>query len=427
MLFIKNFLHHFNLLTNKSLAILNGLFYITCLLSLAIFLVNPDVATKFFTAAAMLSVFIITNNINALKHNKKLLLLPLAMLFFGLLQILWVEFFKHPDTLFSGAYRSYQNGGKTLIFSSMIITAIYCKKNISNNASRIIPGAVIAISLSLYAFGIYQLYINTHFQLTDYRVNLGFEHATGTAYALTFVALLASQAILNTGPRWAMLFYVLHFILSLAVIIATQTRSAILVYPVLCIILFFLHYRHHRHIAMATGTTFLAIIVLTCIPLKTMLESRFQDIRNDIVAYQTDNSQTSIGSRLAMQRAGYKAGINHLWGQSLEQRNTYIMRLANADHSLTGATEYLSFHLHNEFIDTFSLKGLPGVLLLLALYGSLLYTAFIIRCPLTLALSVAVMMFGLSDLLFYAKGEALSCMLTLCVGLILMLNAKKEG
>ncbi|WP_325168720.1 hypothetical protein, partial [Citrobacter cronae] len=37
-------------------------------------------------------------------------------------------------------------------------------------------------------------------------------------------------------------------------------------------------------------------------------------------SYSQNNSNTSIGARLAMQQVGIEVGKVHLWGQSLEQR-----------------------------------------------------------------------------------------------------------
>ena len=71
---------------------------------------------------------------------------------------------------------------------------------------------------------------------------------------------------------------------------------------------------------------------------------------------------TSIGARLAMQQVGISTGKAHLWGQSLEQRGEEIQRLVEQDLQLRGALEFINVHLHNEVIDTFSLKGIPGLL-----------------------------------------------------------------
>lgn len=196
----------------------------------------------------------------------------------------------------------------------------------------------------------------------DYRVALGFEHQTGTAYALTLIGLLASQAIINLRIKHTVSLYLLHFLISLAVIITTQTRAAILVYPILSISLFLMHHRHNRIMLFKALLGFVILVGVASIPLKSIIENRYQNTMVDLHSYSQNNSNTSIGARLAMQRAGIEAGKEHYWGQSLEQRGAEIQQLALQDTSLQGAVAFLDVHLHNEIIDTFSLKGIPGLL-----------------------------------------------------------------
>ncbi len=120
-----------------------------------------------------------------------------------------------------------------------------------------------------------------------------------------------------------------------------------------------------------------------------------------------------------MQRAGIEAGKVHLGGQSLEQRGAEIQQLAVQDTSLQGALVFLNVHLHNEIVDTFSLKGIPGAIVLLLLYTAMFLTAYWQRSPLLFVISSAIAIYGLSDLLLYAKGEALSSVLALCVAAML--------
>jgi O-antigen ligase len=127
-----------------------------------------------------------------------------------------------------------------------------------------------------------------------------------------------------------------------------------------------------------------------------------------------------------MQRAGIEAGKTHHWGQSLEQRGAEIQQLTVQDTSLQGALEFIDVHLHNEIIDTFSLKGIPGVVVLLLLYTAMFLRAYWQRSPLLFVISSAIAIYGLSDLLLYAKGEALSSMLALCVAAMLVPSTTRE-
>ncbi|WP_370606770.1 O-antigen ligase family protein [Citrobacter werkmanii] len=392
------------------------LFYVGILATLGMVLVNPDEALKIFIFSTVLSLPLIGKNLKHVCSNKKNLVLPFMLLLFGLLQIIWVEIFKQPGSAFTGAYRSYQNGGKVMLFAALVMAALTSRAPCANKA-RITSIWVIVTAIGLYLFAGYQLAGAA--EPLNYRVALGFEHQTGTAYALTLIGLLASQAIINLRMKHTVSLYLLHFLISLAVIITTQTRAAILVYPILSIVLFLMHHRHNRTMLFKALLGFVILVGLAAIPLKPVLEHRYQNFMLDVHSYNQNNSNTSIGARLAMQRAGIEAGKVHLGGQSLEQRGAEIQQLAVQDTSLQGALVFLNVHLHNEIVDTFSLKGIPGAIVLLLLYTAMFLTAYWQRSPLLFVISSAIAIYGLSDLLLYAKGEALSSVLALCVAAML--------
>lgn len=399
------------------------LFYAGILATLAMVLVNPDEALKVFIFSTALSLPIIGKNIKHVCSNKQNLVLPVMLLLFGLLQVIWVEVFKQPGSAFTGAYRSYQNGGKVMIFSALVMTALTSREPCANK-TRITSIWTILTAIGLYLFAGYE--VAGAPDIMTYRVALGFEHQTGTAYALTLIALLASQAIINLRLKHTVALYLLHFLISLAVIITTQTRAAILVYPIVSIGLFLMYYRHNRAMLLRALLGFVILVGIAAIPLKPIIESRYQNFLVDLHSYNQNNSNTSIGARLAMQRAGIEAGKAHHWGQSLEQRGAEIQRLAVQDTSLQGALVFIDVHLHNEIVDTFSLKGIPGVVVLLLLYTAMFLIAYWKRSPLLFVVSGAIAVYGLSDLLLYAKGEALSSVLALCVAAVLSSNPTRE-
>ncbi|EJB5574141.1 O-antigen ligase family protein [Citrobacter freundii] len=386
-------------------------------------LVNPDEALKVFIFSTTLSLPLIGKNIKHVCSNKQNLVLPVMLLLFGLLQIIWVEVFKQSGSAFTGAYRSYQNGGKVMIFTALVMTALASREPCANK-TRITSIWTILTALGLYLFAGYEAAGAP--DIMTYRVALGFEHPTGTSYALTLIALLASQAIINLRLKHTVALYLLHFLISLAVIVTTQTRAAILVYPILSVGLFLMYYRHNRTMLLRALLGFVILVGVAAIPLKPIIESRYQNFLVDLHSYNQDNSNTSIGARLAMQRAGIESGKGHYWGQSLEQRGAEIQRLAVQDTSLQGALEFINVHLHNEIVDTFSLKGIPGVVVLLLLYTAMFLIAYWKRSPLLFVVSGAIAVYGLSDLLLYAKGEALSSVLALCVAAVLSSNPTRE-
>ncbi|MBV4414259.1 O-antigen ligase family protein [Enterobacteriaceae bacterium YMB-R22] len=400
--------------------------YIGCLLTLFTASIVPDNALKFFIFCAVIALIVLFQSRDFLITNKKAFLLPCALLAFGLMQVIWVAIFKEHGSIFTATYRSYQNGGKVLIFSAFIIAALHCPASQALRKAPFVNNAIIVIGFCLYSYAGWQLYSIGGMKFTTYRVTLGLENATGTAYALTLVALLVSQSILNMQFRYNVFFYFVHFIISLAAIISTQTRAAIIVYPVLCIALFFLHFRHNKKIVIGSCLSFILLIFVASIPFKPILDKRYAEFKNDLHEYDKNKSNTSVGARLAMQQAGLGAGKQHLWGQSLESRDNELLMQAKANPLLKSALTFKRVHLHNELIDTFSLKGLPGILLLMALYIAMFSNALTHRSILILLLSGAIFSFGLSDLLFYAKSEALNSMITLCAAFMILPKTLRE-
>ncbi|NIF34571.1 O-antigen ligase family protein [Enterobacter sp. Cy-643] len=420
------FSRHDNKRKDAFFTVVDGLFLVGCLLSLATVLINPDQAVKVFIFSTVLSFPVIFNNRHNLLKNKKLLMLPLSIFAFGLMQIIWVAIFKQQGSPFTAAYRSYQNGGKNLIFSAFMIAAICSRHALFFCKDRIAQYVTIATGLGLYCWAGYQLYTVGSANPLAYRVPLGFEFATGTAYALTFIALLASQAILNLRGILVIPFYFIHFALSALAIVSTQTRAAILVYPVLCVALFLLNYRHKRKVLFGAFASFVILSLAALIPLKPVLEQRYIEFKNDLIAYQGDNSNTSIGARFAMQKAGLETGKLKPWGESLEQRSSTLIDLEKSDPSLSGALLYLNVHLHNEVMDTFSLKGFPGLILLLLFYATAVYVALKQKNALLLVVTGAIIAYGLNDMVLYSKGESLISMLALCFSFILFPCAMRE-
>lgn len=409
------------------LNLINAVFYVCCVLTFAMVLIKPDEALKVFFFSSFISMFVVYRNFSRLYANKRLMILPVAILAFGLVQIIWVEIFKQPDTPFAGAYRSYQNGGKVLFFGSSILAAISGQEKLSQKAFRLINSLIILTGIGLYLWAGAELYTTGNMDLLNYRVLLGFEHQTGTAYALTLVALLVSQAVMNLSGKNAIPLYFLHFILSYSAITLTQTRAAMLVYPILCIFLFLFNYRHNRKTLFTALISFIILSLLALIPLKPVMEKRYDGFKSDMQAYSNANSETSVGSRLAMLQVAYITGKNALSGESLEQRNATIEALAKADPALSGAVVFMDVHLHNELMDTFSLKGIPGVVVLVILYLAMLYSALLRKSPLLLAISAAIVAYGLSDLLLYAKDEALICLSALTIALMMAHSTERAS
>lgn len=411
---------------NDSARAASVILYLGCLLTLAMMAIAPDEALKVFIFSAIISLVVIYKSLSYLRANKRQLILPGALLAFGLMQVIWVALFKEPGTTFAGAYRAYQNGGKILIFAAVITTALCCPSARQLRASNAMHYFIILVGAGLYGYAAWQVYDIGKMQLTSFRVELGYQFATTAAYALTFIALMVSQVIINLRIKWVIAFYLLHFVISLAAIISTQTRAAILVYPLLSILLFFMHFRHNKKLLVRSLLCFFAFGCIAFMLLKPILEKRYADLQYDLMSYSKQKSNTSIGARFAMQQAGLFTGMLHPLGQSLEARSDGLSELVKKTPSFKSVMPYKNTHFHNEVIDTFSLKGVIGVLLLIGIYAAMVYSSRSERSMILLFIALTIIIYGLSDTLLYDKSGTLNCMLSLCLAFMITPKAMRE-
>ncbi|WP_306462028.1 O-antigen ligase family protein, partial [Serratia marcescens] len=126
-----------------------------------------------------------------------------------------------------------------------------------------------------------------------------------------------------------------------------------------------------RHIPWKGIAVLLLAFLAGAFMMKNTLIQRYNDLHQDVSAYEQNNSVTSVGARLAMWESGLIASKhNYLW-QSTDQRNALITQAVNEDPSLSGALEYMRGHLHNEIVEAVSTKGPSGVLLYLCFVAAL--------------------------------------------------------
>ncbi len=411
---------------NDSARAASVMLYLGCLLTFTMMPIVPDEALKAFIFSAIISLVVIYKSLPSLKANKKQLILPGTLLAFGLMQVIWVALFKEPGSAYTGAYRAYQNGGKIIIFAAFIVTALSCPSARRLRGNNAINYLIILIGMGLYGYAAWQVYDAGEMKLTSFRVTLGYQFATTTAYALTFIALTVSQAIINLRFKWTIVFYLLHFVISLAAIISTQTRAAILVYPLLSMLLFFMHFRNNKKLLTRS---FLCFVVFGCaalILMKPILEKRYSELQNDLTSYSKKNSNTSVGARFAMQQAGIFTGMLSPLGQSLEARSNGLNELIKTTPSFKSVLPFKNTHFHNEVLDTFSLKGIIGIILLIGIYAAMVYTSISVRSIIVFSIALTMIIYGLSDTLLYDKSGTLNCMLSLCLAFMITPKMMRE-
>lgn len=383
-----------------------------CLLTLTLMPFSTIAAGWVYYLTGVCAVLYVMTHVKSIMAARRLLLVPALLLGMGCSNILWFYLYYQSESLFSDVYFDYLAAGHAAILGAFILLAACHIPREQRRYLYLWPLVTCALML-IFAF--YQSFFNDM-----HRISLIFGPATSAAYFMTFIGALSAQALLKLNTRFKYHLYLAHFLLMTSAIILTQTRAAIFVYPIVGALILLSEVRHDkpRLIKALIGST---LTILVCITLfHGTIQQRTNDLLNDMRNYSMNNSKTSVGARLAMYHSGFEAGEAAPWGQSVEQRATQIATLAEQNPALSGAVSYLNVHLHNEVIESFSLKSWPGALLILVLYAALIYfTLFTLRSHLSAALILALLLYGLSDVILYARDMLMAWLVTFCLGMTL--------
>ncbi|KPD03970.1 O-antigen ligase family protein [Moellerella wisconsensis] len=379
---------------------------------LSIFIFNPRYAAEIFTLIGTLSLISLTIKMD-FSENKKYFL-PAALIGYGIIQLLWAYYYQKDNSEFSGTYRSYKDTGKILIISGLIIINI-----INANLKKLSKFRQLFLIPAFLLLG-YAAYEKIYF---SGRLGLSFgQYATATAYFITFFSIFVIASLKND-----IIINFIVFVISFYLLILTETRAAIVFYPVI-ICAFILFKFSNKSKKIKFYLVFFLLIVFSIITLlnKDILIRRMNNIVSDISLYQEkSNSKSSVGARLAMIRIGLNTGYNNLLGQSLEQRDQEIKELVLSQPLFEGGAIYSNVHLHNEIVDNFSLKGWWGVLGYLILMLALFYESYLKKSLDLLLFSISSAVYGMSDMILYGNNMTLSWSLLLIM-IIFITELKKE-
>ncbi|MCV9879047.1 O-antigen ligase family protein [Brenneria izbisi] len=391
-----------------------------CLLTLGIMPFSTVIAGWLFYLTGSFAVFYVMTHLKTIVAAKQLLVIPLCLLAIGLTNLIWYHQYYQPDSLFPYVYNAYQTSAHASILGAFILLAIL---HVAQKKQKFQLSCIMAICALTLGYSFYQSLLGS-----SHRISLVFGTATSAAYFMTFVGAISAQALLKFNSRYKYYLYLVHFLLVTIAIILTETRAAIFVYPIVGAMILLSEVRHDKQLLFKALLGSVMTILLCTLLFHDTINKRTNDLLNDIRNYSMNNSKTSVGARLAMYQSGMVAGEKALMGQSAEQRSERIIMLAEQKPVLSGAVEYLNVHLHNELIDAFSLKGLPGVLFVVILYAALLYFSFfILRSHLLAALLFALLMYGLSDVILYSRDMLIAWLITFCLGTTLTGKWLKYG
>lgn len=346
-------------------------------------------------------------------QEKKNLILPGALLLVGLVSIIWTTIYKQPGDYIT-LYRQYQSTGRLQIAASFLLLVTLNERRIRQRA------AISAAVITGLAVNSYALYQGIHLHID--RVELNYDRATVAAYIITAVNLVFIKSALLFRTRHKIWLFALLFIVTYATVILTGTRAAMLAYPILVLIqvLFTKDVIQRKH-KIILFTALPVLLVISALVFQSKIQSRIHDLKENIAMMHETQGENSLISRISMQTVAFHTGSSALAGQSAEERGQRAEALIKQDPSLYGAQIYLTVHMHNELLENFSIKGLFGVLSLIGLYLSLIYCSFRpMRNSALLSISISLIVYGLSDVIFFSTEATLLYCLAIIFSVMIM-------
>lgn len=383
--------------TQKTASVLEIITFTLCAVTLLTALINNNLSMKLFNITGVLAILTLIARGKAATLTGKACILPAAILLIGIVDVIWYSMFKMDNSPFRATYHSYLNTAKIFLFGTFIVLlASTSKFKVKKNALLYLFYAV-----SFIIFG-YAAWLK--FNAGMARIDFGIGTATGAAYSIMLIGIVSAISILYVEKSHPLLF-LLNTAAIFTALIFTQTRSAVLLFPVICAITLVLYLSKAPKKLFLSVITFLTLLVVLSFIFSKPISQRYESAMHDIEKYQTKNdSQSSLGARLAMYQVGFDIFEDApLAWRSAEERAQSAKGLVAWDKSLMGVMPFLNVHLHNEFIEAGSLKGLAGVLSTLLFYAGLFYAVYYYRSLGLFAFTLAIIGLGLSDVLIWSR------------------------
>ena len=389
-----------------------------CVIAFGCVVVSPNLSAKILGVAGITALVIFLLDLRNFKKNDAFWLC-LVLLVIGICDLVWYRMYKVDNSTAINSYRAYLEVGKILLFGAFSIFVFVNRHQIKigNNTIHMLLAIAVQIMVVIYAGYQYLFLENTRVTLSL----AGGADATGAAYTIAFISFYTILVLQHSSSRWKEFFILGHFFVTFLVLVATETRAAILTYPIIFFGLLVVKLYKEKHIPWKGVAVFLIALLAGAFMMKNSLQQRYNDLNSDIVAYDKNNSVTSVGARFAMWKTGLAAAKdNYLW-QSTDERNAKIVAEVKRDPSLSGALDHMQGHLHNEVVETLSLKGPSGLILYILFVISLGWYALRKQKSIILfAFLVSIIMFGLSGVMLYSKTTPVAWMLTLIMSIVFL-------
>ncbi|MGX5027752.1 O-antigen ligase family protein [Enterobacter asburiae] len=371
---------------------------ILSLISFALALLSSGKQREFFYIAVYASI------IGLACEYKKITLRPfsiaLPILLIGLLNLVWYMVYEyHREGL--NAYSDYLGASKKLILASILVFYIdrfktYVDKITFQKYFLYAAGAGVVLATG---YGLWQASQGMG------RIQMAINRATVSAYVYSVLSLALVYGLYLQKKRTLYIVAGLTILISYFVILLTGTRAAMGLYLLLAIVLTLYHF---RRIHLKSTLIFLCIVAgIIIVSYKPLISPKIDQTQMELESYQQGHDTTSLGARFSMWTIGVQNGLTHPLGQSVEDREVWTQQYVKNGHPhLAAALDYIRVHLHNEFIEKYSLQGIPGLAILLFFFVSMIAYALKNRNGLLLSTMLLLLLYGLTDVILLSS-EAL--------------------
>lgn len=347
--------------------------------------------------------------------------IAIAVLCVGLSQTLWL--WRFPASGVLEINKEYLNSAIRLLCGAVLImTLVPLRDHIGKKSHLVANLLLIAGFFYASGVGLYSHKINPDERLEINTV------ATMTAYIYMLQSLLTVYVTANMTWRYKSIVIVIEILLSFWVILLTETRAALLCYPVF-LLLFFFHWRHCSLKKILLSCVIVVTAAATTYILFSAATERLASTINELSNYQQGNGNSSIGGRISLWKAGIHTIEQNPTGQSESARLEMVTKYI--EHHEGGNPEALRntvYHLHNDFIEAGSLQGISGIIALLLFYlfaalGSIKHSH---TKAVLLLLLLPTLVIGMVDTLFIDHRYVTNLTLMLAIYLCLQFSGQNN-
>lgn len=384
---------------------LASLLFLLITISISFFMYSGEITRNFFYIATYIAVlyFIYVT----LRVDKKIKFYPVActILLLGISKWLWVMLtVNHQYPLI--AYH-YQISGKRLILASFILYAIEHNIHKWKIPTLTVRTGIAIMTILFIVISVIRVIV---YLKTGERMKINSDAPTSGAYTFTIFSLLVMYSLKYHALKHYRLICLIVMTLTFAVLAATETRSAIILFILISAGSIIYDFTKSSHTSKIIYGFAIAVLIIAAVtsghPYYNKVLTRFDNLQNEVTSYNDGERNTSVGARFSMWRAGVDAFKHHPFGQSADSRNALATTFIDEhEGGNPEALRNLQFHLHNDIIDTMSLQGIFGALIMVLFFAVLLLYPFrlVPKGYEFLLLSVPVIYFSMGDTQFYNR------------------------